>query len=328
MKTKKILILRLGATGDVIHTTIIATAIKQKHPDWQIHYLTQREIAPLLENHPHIDKVLTWNRDNRKSFKQFFNTASELFKERYDIILNLTAALRNIALSILAMPKKIAHRKYLEGSWVQDYFETAKHVIPDIEMPERLYLGTDNELLTKIKQDLKDYPRPYIVLIPGGGTDRNRQGRIWNIQKYKTLISKLKQEYGGTIIVSGSKEENNYHQTLQDDNVIIFSGKHSLKESSNLYSLADLMISGDTGPIHIASAHNIKTLAILGSTSPDKIKPYGKNGYYIEPNSECKYCWKKLCPFLKNNEKYTPCMESITPEMIMNKIKENNLLSL
>ena len=55
---KKILIIRLGAIGDVVHTTIIPSAIKQKHPDWEVHYLTQTEIAPLLDEHPYIDKVL------------------------------------------------------------------------------------------------------------------------------------------------------------------------------------------------------------------------------------------------------------------------------
>ena len=88
----------------------------------------------------------------------------------------------------------------------------------------------------------------------------------------------------------------------------------------------DLMISGDTGPLHIATGHNVKTLAILGSTSPDKIKPYGENGYYIEPTIDCKYCWKKKCKLIKEGERYTPCTESISVEMVLNKIKENNLL--
>lgn len=323
---KKILILRLGATGDVVHTTIIASAIKQKHPDWEVHYLTQSEIAPILENHPHIDKVITWNRTNRKSNKQLLDTGLKLFKERYDIVFNLTTAIRNILLSILAMPRKIVHRKHLDGSWIEDYFQTAKSVIPDIEIPKRLFLGTDDDTLAKIKNDLQDKPKPHIVIIPGGGTDKNRQGRIWNIEKYKELINKLLQEYGGTIIVSGGKSERNYHQALQRENVIILTGEYSLKESSHLYSLADLMISGDTGPLHIASAHNTKTIAILGSTSPDKIKPYGENGYFIEPVSDCKYCWGKKCPYLKDNEQYTPCTESITHDMVINKIKENKLL--
>ena len=86
------------------------------------------------------------------------------------------------------------------------------------------------------------------------------------------------------------------------------------------------IISGDSGPIHIASAYNIPTIQLLGSTSPDKIKPYGENGYFIEPKTECKYCWKKKCPHLKKGDLYAPCIESIQVEDILEKIDELDLL--
>jgi ADP-heptose:LPS heptosyltransferase len=323
---KKILIIRLGALGDVVHTTIIPSAIKQSYPECEIHYLTQKEIAPILEGHKHIDKIITWDRVNRKSIKQLLQTGCQLFSERYDVVFNLTFAIRNILLSYLACPKRIQTRKYLNESWVEEFFETAKEVFPDITMPKRLYLSADKDALANVKNYLKDKPRPYIIFVAGGGTNNNRQGRIWNIEKYKELSSKILSKYGGTIILSGSKGERKSHEYLASDNVIVTSGEFDIKNSSALYSISDLMISGDTGPIHIASAHNIKTIALLGSTSPDKIKPYGQNGYYIEPNCECKYCWNKRCKKLKEGERYTPCMDSITPDNVMDFIEKNNLL--
>lgn len=325
-KEKKILIIRLGALGDVVMTTIIASAIKQKHPDYKIHYLTQIEIAPILENHPHIDKVITWNTKNRKSIKQLLETGKNLFNERYDIVFNLTNAIRNILLSLMCCSKKIVNRKYTKGSWIDDFFQTAKSVIKDIEQPERLYLGINKDSQKKIENFLKDYQKPHIAIIAGGATDRNRQGRIWNIQNWKKLIEKLQNLYGGTIFVCGGKSEKKYHEQLATNNVIICSGNFNISESNAMFKEMDLMLSGDTGPVHIASAHNIKTLTLLGSTSPNKIKPYGKNGYYISSDDDCKYCWKKKCKFLKEGEKYTPCMEHITVNMVLNKIKENNLL--
>ena len=82
------------------------------------------------------------------------------------------------------------------------------------------------------------------------------------------------------------------------------------------------MISGDSGPLHVASAHNIKTLALLGSTSPDKIKPYGKNGYYISAKYKCLYCWNKKCKYLTVNRVQTPCMEALSVDEVFEKIKE------
>lgn len=327
-KPKKVLIIRLGAIGDVVHTTIIATAIKEKHPDWQIHYLTSKRIKPILENHPHIDKIHEWDRANRKSKKHLFEVGFMLMKERYDIVFNLTYVFRNFILGLMTLCPHIVYRQYSKKSWVYDFFLTAKKGVKDITQPERLYLGTDSDITKKLKENLSEYPRPYVIFTPGGATNNNRQGRMWNIEKWKELSEYILKKYGGTIFICGSSGEKTLHETIGKDNsrIKILSGQYNLKESSNLFSLADLMISGDTGPLHIASAHNIKTLAILGSTSPDKIKPYGENGYYISANTECKYCWGKRCKFLKSGEKYTPCMELITANMVMKKIEEEHLL--
>ncbi|MCD8377381.1 MAG: glycosyltransferase family 9 protein [Candidatus Gastranaerophilales bacterium] len=319
---KKILIIRLGALGDVVQTTIIADAIKDKHPDYEIHYLVQDDIAPVLKNHPHIDRIIIWSRTERKSFKQLFSIGILLFKEHYDIIFNLTYALRNILLNLMSMSKRVVMRKHSNGLRVETFYLTAKSAIKDLECPNRLHLGIAPEVKQKLKKNIERYSRPYIIFAPGGGTDKNRQGRIWNIKNWKILSEKLQEHCGGTIFVCGSKIERKYHEKLSGENVVIFSGDYNIEESSALFSLGDMMISGDTGPVHIASGHNIKTLAILGSTSPDKIKPYGKNGYYISSNGNCKYCWRKKCPHITADMKYTPCMESITPDMVFKKAIE------
>ena len=77
--TKKILIIKLGAMGDVIHSTIIATAIKQAHPDWQVDYLTSEIFAKIIQNHPHLDNVIEWDASKRKSSRYLLQTALKLF---------------------------------------------------------------------------------------------------------------------------------------------------------------------------------------------------------------------------------------------------------
>ena len=325
---KKILVIRLGAIGDVVLSTIIASAIKISHPDYVVHYLTSSQIKPLIENHPHIDKIFEWDRAKRKSKKQFLDVSLAIMKEHYDIVYNLTYAIRNFLFAFMTFCPRIINRVNSNNSWVEDYFLTAKKGIKDIYQPDRLYNGVDNDSLNRVKSDLKGLPKPYIVLSPGGATNNNRQGRAWDIKNWKILSRLLLEQYGGTIFLSGSKSEQESHEYIKDgnDNIKVFSGIYNLKESNALYSMCHLMISGDTGPVHIASAHNIKTLSLLGSTSPDKIKPYGENGYYLASDFECKYCWQKKCKLLKEGEKYTPCMNAISTEMVMKKIKMDKLL--
>ena len=94
MKQKKILLIKLGAIGDVVHTTIIPLAIKTKHPDWEIHYMTSPTIAPILRNIEYIDKVIEFQTDKTRRYKQLFETTKALFKERYNIIFCLAYTLR------------------------------------------------------------------------------------------------------------------------------------------------------------------------------------------------------------------------------------------
>ena len=322
MSKKRVLIIKLGAIGDVVHTTIIASAIKQKHPDWIVDFLTITPIISLIENNQYVDNIYDWDFSQRKSLKYILKIGKILFKNRYDVIFDPTVSLRTLLLSIIALPKKIMTKKFYGGLWVEDYFMMAKRAIKDLEMPNRLYIGTNEEADKKIENDIKDYPKPHIAIIPGRNNDKTRPGRVWNINKWKELTNLLNQNYNGTVFVIGAGNEKEYHQVLLDEKIVMKTGEYSLVESSSFLSKMDLVISGDTGPIHIASAHNTKTLAILGSTSPKQIKPYGENGHWISAKTECLHCWKKECKYLKDGEIYTPCMEALSAQEVFEKVKE------
>lgn len=320
---KKILIIKLGAIGDIVHTTVIASAIKTAHPDWTVHFITIRQLVDFLTNHPHIDNVIEWDNSKRKSCKYLWKIGSKLRKEKYDIIFNMTNVLRNNLLSYLALPKKIVNKKSFNKSWVEEYFLCAKSVIPELKLPEQLYLGVYENSLNKIKNDTQNYPRPHIIISPGGIANQHRQGRAWSIDKWSELADALK-IFNGTVFAIGAEAEQKLHQGLK--NTIVLTGNYTLTETCALISNSDLLISGDTGPAHIAAAYNINTLALLGSTTAEKIKPYGKTGFFIETPYPCKGCWRKKCKHVSKNAQTTPCMESITPQLILEKIREYKLL--
>ncbi len=324
-ENKKILIIKLGAIGDSIFATIIATAIKEAHPHWQVDYLTHETLIPLLENCPHIDNFIPWKQNIKKNI-QIFDLASKFRREHYNYIFNLSVNIRNIILSLISLPDMVVAKKEFNKSWVENFYLTAKSVIPDLNLPSRLYLNTAPDAVKKIHNITDNYPRPFFVLLPGGSSDYTRQGRLWNIDKWSKLSNILIQKFGGTVFLCGNTKEAEYHNKIKGNNIIILTGKYTLSETSTFLSFVDLVIAGDTGPLHIASAHNVKTLAILGSTSPDKIKPYGLNGYFIEPKTKCRYCWKKKCKYLKPGKKYAPCIESITPNDVIDKIKKEQII--
>jgi len=319
---KKILIIRFNAIGDVVMSTIIPFSIKLRHSASEIHYLTSKNNAKMLKNCSYIDKIIPFNGN-------ISGTIKELFKQRYDCIICLNYTLKSYLFTFLSFPKRIIFKSFKGTSWVENYFNTAKELYNDLVMPNRLCMhNEDFKSKYHVLKIINKYPKPHILINPGRLYNQIRQGRVWNIEKYMELSKKLLKMYGGTIFVNGSISERDYHMLLADKNIVILTGMYNLVETCAVISLCDLVISGDSGPCHIASAYNKKTVALLGSTSPDKIKPYGNNGYYIEPTTSCRYCWKKKCKFLKDSSDYAPCIESITPEMVIDKIKENNLLEM
>ncbi len=325
-KTKKVLIIKLGAIGDVVHSTVICSAIKSKHPDWEVHYLTQKAIAPIIRYNQNIDRVISFKVKHTK-IRQMFSITKKLFKEHYDIIFCLSNSLKNYIPAYLSFPKKVVLRGYKGTSWVENYFYTAKSVIKDLELPDRLYLNNDESRTERISKDFEKHPKPHIMINPGKIQNNPRQGRVWNIKKWQELSKSLIELYGGTIFVNGSSAEKSYHEQLESDNVIILSGKYNLADSCTAMSLMDIMISGDSGPAHIAAAYGVNTVAILGSTSPDKIKPFGKNGYIVEPKNDCRYCWQKKCKYATTPGEYPPCIESISTDDVLDTIRSNKLLT-
>ena len=322
---KKILIIKFGAIGDIVHTSVIASAIKKSYPECEVHFLTTQHFKNFVELHPHIDKVQVWDTTFKKSKKYFFKRIYELSRERYDVVFNLTRSLKHYLISYLMFPKRVANKISLKGySWVEEHFYNAKRYFKDIELPERLFWGIDEDFISKIRTDLSPYTRPFIVISPGGEADNNRQGRTWGLDNWNKLIEQLK-SFGGTVFVIGANSEKNYHSLLKGAK--IFTGEYSLTQTCTFLAESDLVISGDSGPAHISAALGVKTLALLGSTSVDKIKPFGYNGWAVSSPNQCNSCWKKKCKFFdKCHNGVAPCMDAISPDLVVKTIKENNLL--
>ncbi|MCM1009908.1 MAG: glycosyltransferase family 9 protein [Fusobacterium sp.] len=328
-EAKKVLVLRFGALGDIVHTTIIPQAIKAAHPDYEVHYCCEARYVDVLRNNPDIDKIIEFDHKRKKDFSYNLETALKLRHEHYDVVLNLTNAFRNNFMTFIANPKEKFGKVPMGHKHVVDaFFLAAQQAFPELKQPKNLRLGLDSQLLEKMKTRLENYPRPFVIFSPGGQTDNNRQGRAWPAKNWIGLGKLLKQIYGGTIFISGSPAEKEYHSTIAEalEGSVLFSGEFSISESMCLFSECDLFVSGDSGPLHIASGLGVKTLGIFGSTNPENVRPYGQKGNCVEPVIECKFCWKKECKRLKEGQKYTPCIKSIKPEHVLHVINSKKLL--
>lgn len=325
--TKKILIIRLGAIGDVVHSTIIAQAIKEKYPQHQVDFLTANSICGLLKNNKYLTNIIPFEEKHKNNIIYLLKKGLELKKEKYDYIVNLTNSTRNILLLNIASPQNIIKRNSKRTHAVDAFFNTAKDIFEDLTQPKHIDLGIDPKAFATVQKQLVNTQKPMIIFSPGGDNDNKRQGRIWPDENWINLGNELVKNHNASIIIIGSPNEVKLHEQYKKiNNAKILSGQLSLAESAALMSICDVFISGDSGPLHIADAVGAKTIALMGSTSPRSCAPYSSNGSVIEPIIECKYCGQKKCIRLNKNEKFTPCISSITVQMVLNELKKKNII--
>ena len=316
---KKVLIIRTGAIGDVIHTTNTFRAIKDAHPEVEIHYLTSIN-EPMLVYDKNLAKVWVIESEKFKPFSKYtMEFAKKLKAEKFDVAINLQPSFKTRLLVELAKIK--THFNYKKKSKlhaVQNYWETAKKAFPDIKNYSDLKMYLNPEVSEKMHTELSKYKRPLVVL-NAGHVFAKRQGRTYPVEKWIELGNKIQEKYDGTILITGVKVDEEILKPLEQiKNSVSFVSKLSLDENSALIKNSDILISGDSGPLHIASALGVKALGLFGSMPIERTGPCGENCSVVVSPMECAPCNHIKCKYLKGTgELYSPCMKMIEVENIM-----------
>lgn len=321
---KKILIIRLGAIGDVVHTTNTFRAIKKLCPNAQIHYLTSALIKPLLAYDPDIEKVWTADIKKMKVFSKYSATLSkELKQEKFDLIINLQPSLKTRWIGFLTGVKKVIdYKKTFQLHAVDNFWATAKKEFENIEKLPNLKLYLNPEAIKKAKNYVSELKHPIIVLNAGGIISK-RQGRSYPTPKWLELGEKIQKKYDGTILLTGAKEDIELLSELKNISGSRFLvGELSLEDSCALIGEADMLISGDSGPLHIATALGVKTIGLFGSMPAKRTGPYGIGHTTITADLPCIPCNRRKCEFLKKGEIFTPCMAKINTDKILDTISK------
>lgn len=194
-------------------------------------------------------------------------------------------------------------------------------ILPKVGMDET----RKQEILAKLKQinpDINETCRK-IIINPNAGTILPI--RAWPLDNYLALISKILQDENNYIIITGNHEARDDARTIvntvKNSRCLNLVGKTSFKELLDLYHLADLLITNDSGPAHFASLTSIRTMVFFGPETPLLYKPLGQKVHVFYSSLSCSPC---LTAF---NHRHTPCRDNkclkmITVEEVYNSIVE------
>jgi heptosyltransferase-1 len=342
----KILIVKLSAIGDVIHTLPALNAVRNYYPNANITWLVEEDAAPLVQGHKALDRVIISKRKRwlkaLRSFsllstiKEVYSFIKALRDTHYDMILDFQALLKSgILIAVARGRRKIGFGKGLEHMEYSYIFLNER--IPAVNM-EIHALSRGMMLLNAvgIPTNAIEYRLPVSncdrkkidEIIKQRGIDGEKsliainpvakwETKLWPKEKFARLADTIIDEYNAKIIFTGGSEDRPIIQDIMSvmkGRALNLAGHTTLMMLAALYEKTTLVVSTDTGPMHLAVAIGTPVVAIFGPTAPWRTGPYGSGHKVVRIDSECSPCFKRRCETID-------CMHQISEDQVMAEVR-------
>lgn len=325
MNKIKFLIIRFSSIGDIVLTTPVVRNLKQQVENVEIHYITKPQFKSILESNPYVDKVHVL----KKSLKE---TVNELKYEHFDYVIDLhrnirTARFKNRLKTISFSFDKLNKEKWMLVNFkknnlpdthiVDRYIDTLK--VFDVKNDEQ---GLDYFIPEKDEVDLKSISEElingYVGVVVGAYHNTKK------LTKEK-IIAICKQMDKPILLLGGpdNKEEGEEIKNSIGRNIYNTCGAYNINQSASLVKQANIILTPDTGLMHIASAFKKKIISVWGNTVPE----FGMYPYMPHPDSEiieikdlkCRPCSK--IGFTQCPKKHFKCINDLDEDYIVKRIK-------
>jgi heptosyltransferase I len=335
-----ILIVKLSAVGDVIHTLPSLSALRKLYPDAHITWVVEEAAAGLVENHPYLDKVLI---SRRKSWIKYFRKGEicrplreiraflkELRRRPYDLVIDFHGLLKSALIVLFSGGlRKLGYDSLQELSGlfynekipedmnkhaVDRYLDFPHYLGVKTVQPEFI-LPSDSAAQANVKSMLKKYHlknKKFIAVNPVAYWDT----KLWDNEKFARLADSIKTKLNAEVVFTGSEKSSIEMIIAQmSSKAVSLAGETTLAELADVYKKALMVITTDSGPMHLAAAVGTPVVALFGPTDPKRTGPYGEGHTIIRVDLPCSPCFLKTCPTKK-------CMQSISPEQVFAIIEE------
>ena len=355
---KKILIIRSGAIGDVIMTTPLLKSLRKHYPSAEIIYMVGDWSKKIIAGNKNIDRMISFP-DNiiyQKEIKGTLNLIRQLRKEKIDLAFILDKSYHWSILAYLSNIKRRIgfNRIGLNGdegfannfnilyngskNELDYYLDLAKLISINIAIEDEkteIFLSEKDELFAQEFAEKNKLSSQTIGLVPGGAKNPGQELDLkrWPIEHFISLIKLLlKNQPNSNLILFGGPGDVEVsvkiyfalkEQKINTDNIIDIIGKTSLQETAAIMRKCNLIVTPDSGPLHLAAAGKAKVIALFGPTPAHRFAPKQAIIFQNKPSSKpinsCP-CYDVYGSYKKCTS--PDCMNSITPEQIYNKIAE------
>jgi len=290
--TKNILIIKPSALGDIVLALPALHALRTHYEQAHITWLVRPEFAPLLEDHPELNRVILFDRKNLYTPKQILALIRTLRQGSFDLAFDFQGLFRSAFLARasgsplrygIATARECAPLFYTHKVQANDdnlhvvdlYLQMVRQAGACSGPAQSILPDTDNDRDTVfglLKKNAMD-PSRYAVFIPGSAHD----SKCWPHDRFAKLAEKLQHDFNLPVVAIGTQSESQaIDQIAQATSTPInnLAGQTDLKTLCALLRHAKLVISNDTGPGHIASALGVPLVMLFSWSNPARIYPY------------------------------------------------------
>ena len=329
-KIDKILLVELLQVGDLIVTTPVIKALREKYKEATIDILVLREMKEVLTGNQDLNRLIPYE-------KNFFNLIREIRKEKYNLGVILHPGSFIISLVLLLSEVKYRIGSAKSGIFYGKGFFLNKKIKPNLKIQHKIednldiirQIGIDSKnknpeiFITKESEaNAKDFLvkneiERFIVIHPGA----NFKTHEWPTERYAELADRIIKNYKISVVFTGSRKDSilvNNILRFMDNKAYAFLGK-TIKDFFSIIKNSELVISVDTSASHVAAAFNKQVITLFGASNPDVWHPYSKKGNVIYKNEKCTNCNKNFC--FRIGERKQECMKTITVKDVLNEVK-------
>ena len=317
---KNILIIKPGAVGDLLQMTPVIRALTAYSPDAKISMLVGSEItAALFKNDPRIAETVIFEQYGRHcSLSSRFALWRHLHSKGYDLVLNYQRSnLKTWFLASAALPCRVLVYHKAKNRTVHAVVNYLEALMPlgftPADLDLELFLDDDARAFARTffsSQGLEG--KTVIALNPGATHAVNR----WPASRFAELADLITDQLHACPLIIGGPDD----VILADEIVsrsrakpISLAGRTSLLQLGAVLEKCSLLVSGDTGPLHLATAVGTNVIGLFGAADPGRTGPVGKGHRVIQAAGvRCVPCRSRRC----SNKNYLECMESITPREV------------
>jgi lipopolysaccharide heptosyltransferase I len=326
----RICLIKPSSLGDIVQTLPVLDALRTRFPAAQISWIANSAYVPLLEPISILDQVIpfdreTFRREGLSSIHAYLTYFKDLARHRFDLVIDLQGLLRSAAMAWATRAKRrIGLASAREGAVLgysdiisdlpiqQSAVDRYWRVVDSLgvgHLEKRFPLELSNEERQWAERQLAGLERPRLGVQPGARWLTKR----WPAEHFSKTVNTALPKGGGSVVLLGGPGEESMADAVAERVERprrSFCGKTSLRQLAALLEQCDLVLTNDSGPMHLAAAVGTPTVSVFTCTDPRRAAPYGVGHRVVQTSVECRGSYVRECEHLS-------CMKQLTPELVL-----------